>query len=203
MKTPILRTCLIVLAAISVGSSFAWTTIGGGDDVDVASGKKIGLDGGTGKNYITSFPVGNTNEVALFSNNTQTLTAEGPYVGIGTTAPISTLTVSAPSKGAIPVIAAVNPNGQEFYFNPNMCQGCVNPLVQSGDQALIFSGGFSQGLGNFVLGNWNSGPVGIRIQNNGNIGIDTAFPQQKLDVAGNIRLTGNIVSPNDICIGAC
>jgi len=37
---------------------------------------------------------------------------------------------------------------------------------------------------------------------NGNVGIGTS-PSEKLDVDGNIRLTGNIVSPNDICIGNC
>jgi|GEM_PF-3819405 len=53
MKLSAFRILLIVLGAISISSSFAWTTIGGGDDVDVATGKKIGLDGGTGNNYIT------------------------------------------------------------------------------------------------------------------------------------------------------
>lgn len=38
---------------------------------------------------------------------------------------------------------------------------------------------------------------------NGNVGVGTVTPAEKLDVSGNIRLTGNIVSPNDICIGAC
>ena len=37
----------------------------------------------------------------------------------------------------------------------------------------------------------------------GNVGIGTVTPAEQLDVNGNIRLTGNIVSPNDICIGNC
>ena len=37
----------------------------------------------------------------------------------------------------------------------------------------------------------------------GFVGIGTTNPIALLDVEGNIRLTGNIVSPNDICIGNC
>jgi len=46
--------------------------------------------------------------------------------------------------------------------------------------------------------------VGVAIlASSGNIGIGTQNPVEQLDVAGNIHLTGNIVSPNDICIGNC
>lgn len=46
--------------------------------------------------------------------------------------------------------------------------------------------------------------VDLAIQRStGNIGIGTVNPLEDLDVNGNIRLTGNIVSPNDICIGNC
>jgi len=41
------------------------------------------------------------------------------------------------------------------------------------------------------------------VDSSGRVGIGTLSPLQKLDVSGNIRLTGNIVSPNDICIGSC
>ena len=37
----------------------------------------------------------------------------------------------------------------------------------------------------------------------GNIGIGTNSPQEKLDVNGNIRLTGNILPNGDLCIGVC
>jgi len=37
----------------------------------------------------------------------------------------------------------------------------------------------------------------------GNVGVGTAAPQSKLDVAGDIRLTGSILSDGDICIGEC
>jgi hypothetical protein len=41
------------------------------------------------------------------------------------------------------------------------------------------------------------------LASNGNVGINTATPQEKLDVNGNIKLNGNIVSNGDICIGSC
>jgi len=41
------------------------------------------------------------------------------------------------------------------------------------------------------------------VDSTGKVGIGTSTPAEKLDVIGNIRLTGNIVSPNDICIGTC
>jgi len=52
-------------------------------------------------------------------------------------------------------------------------------------------------------GNFGTGIEKMRIDNSGNVGINTSVPTQKLDVNGNIRLTGNIISPNDICIGTC
>ena len=41
------------------------------------------------------------------------------------------------------------------------------------------------------------------LNNAGYVGIGTTSPLQKLDVNGNIRLSGNLTSPNDICIGTC
>jgi len=46
----------------------------------------------------------------------------------------------------------------------------------------------------------------MRILTTGNIGIDNALPQEKLDINGNIRLSGansKIISTGDICIGTC
>jgi hypothetical protein len=37
----------------------------------------------------------------------------------------------------------------------------------------------------------------------GNVGIGHSSPTEKLDVNGNIKLSGNIKSNGDICIGAC
>lgn len=47
----------------------------------------------------------------------------------------------------------------------------------------------------------NTGPA--LLVEAGNVGIGTTTPTEKLDVAGNIKLSGNIVSDGDICIGSC
>ena len=43
----------------------------------------------------------------------------------------------------------------------------------------------------------------LYLDDSGKVGFGTTSPVEKIDIAGNIRLTGNIVSPNDICIGTC
>ena len=40
-------------------------------------------------------------------------------------------------------------------------------------------------------------------RSNGNVGIGTGTPTEQLDVNGNIKIAGNLLSDGDICIGAC
>ena len=40
-------------------------------------------------------------------------------------------------------------------------------------------------------------------RSSGNIGVGKTGPTEQLDVDGNIKLSGNILSNGDICIGAC
>jgi len=57
--------------------------------------------------------------------------------------------------------------------------------------------------GRFDITDIGQSALRLSVTSNGNVGIGTATPPEKLTVIGNIRLTGNIVSPNDICIGTC
>ena len=63
---------------------------------------------------------------------------------------------------------------------------------------------FTQGAESFQMFDVTNNRVDISIRaSNGNVGIGTNNPIEQLDVNGNIRLNGNIVSPGDICIGSC
>ncbi len=50
----------------------------------------------------------------------------------------------------------------------------------------------------------NTAPIDrMLIDSYGYVGIGTTSPTQALDVKGNIKLTGSVVSDGDICIGTC
>ena len=63
---------------------------------------------------------------------------------------------------------------------------------------------FTQGAKSFELFDATNNRADISVNtSNGNVGIGKQNPLEQLDVNGNIRLNGNIVSPTDICIGNC
>lgn len=77
-----------------------------------------------------------------------------------------------------------------------------NSIVQSqgafnAGQGLVYQKAGGGDMSSYVV---RANVIGLA---GGNVGIGTESPTEALDVIGNIRLTGNIVSPNDICIGTC
>lgn len=109
MKISVFRILLITLGAVSIGSSFAWTTIGGGDDVDVATGKKIGLDGGTGNNYITQ------------SGNIVSITENGKTVSLPSSS------VMAGSSDTFTLANSFNTfTQQQLFRGPSGAAGAIN-----------------------------------------------------------------------------
>lgn len=82
--------------------------------------------------------------------------------------------------------------------------GSYGPVIKLTDLNTGYSYGIAANSNSaFRIHNFNTGLDPLYITSNGNIGMGTTSPAQQLDVAGNIRLTGNLVSPNDICIGTC
>jgi hypothetical protein len=66
-----------------------------------------------------------------------------------------------------------------------------------------FSFAMVDGQGTFMIGDVTAGLSRIGIDSDGNVGIGTNAPHEKLHVLGNIKLTGDIVSDGNICIGSC
>jgi len=124
-------------------------------------------------------------------------------VGIGTTAPDTTLDVRGTGKyvqsssGAIttatPGLFVENAIGSHnIGFYTNMTAGAYNSLVSAGDKGIIYSGGYIDSGASFVIGPHDSSAKGIRINGSGDVGIGCNAPSVKLDVNGSTKITGDL-----------
>lgn len=129
----------------------------------------------------------------------------GGRVGISTTTPAAQLDVSSSDLSNIIIesqntgsFASLQMSGGGEYATPSQ--------IWSGGSTYSLFGGSgslnleSKGAMTFLTGGYNEQ---MRIDSSGKIGIGTANPSAKLDVAGDIKTSGNIISDGDICIGTC
>ena len=120
--------------------------------------------------------------VALWTNNTERMriTSAG-NVGIGTTTPGATLNVERPSYGVTALFTTADGTGNPRLAIYGSSSGTtIQNTWSSGASNLIFANGGAVG----------SGIEAMRINNVGNVGINTVTPTQKLDVNGNIAVSG-------------
>ncbi|KKP69733.1 hypothetical protein A2X44_04645 [candidate division CPR3 bacterium GWF2_35_18] len=82
--------------------------------------------------------------------------------------------------------AAINTSGRKA-FNLNTGASSLNRL-----DLRLLNDGLTSSIRTIMTWNYD-----------GNVGIGTTAPAQKLEVNGNFKLSGNIVSDGDICIGNC
>jgi hypothetical protein len=109
-------------------------------------------------------------------------------VGINQTNPGAKLQVNSGAQSTDGIWTAAS-DSHFLRFSPSLGPGYYNPIVQGGDTALIYSSG-NVSTGALVLAPWANGTAGIRMDNNGNVGINTISPGAQLDVTGNMRSTG-------------
>jgi hypothetical protein len=97
-----------------------------------------------------------------------------------------------------------NKNGKQvassmFGIFTSEGSGSWNSLTQAGDTILLSysRGGIDSPTQNgVVIAPWSAYNHGLRMDPNGNVGIDTAFPQATLDVNGTANFSGNITATN-------
>ncbi|MFA6158950.1 MAG: hypothetical protein WC763_05020, partial [Candidatus Paceibacterota bacterium] len=155
-------------------------------------------------NYGTSASAGGSiNGTGAWST---AMTISAGNVGIGTSTPAAKLDVYGTSRISNTAtvytditgtgINAVNPSGQAFYITTgNLVSGFVNNAFGAGTYATLSLSGTSRIPGiqsnsslHFFTNNTNT--PRISIDTAGNVGIGTASPVAKLEVAGNIMTSG-------------
>lgn len=145
--------------------------------------KLAAMDGGYG-GHIGSFANNDDNVLSMDINGN---------VGIGTTSPSEKLEVAG--------IIYSTTGGFKFPDGTTQITASIDTIF---DQTDIEAFGFVTGSHTIdtdtVLWTENGNDLSYTT---GNVGIGTTTPSEKLNVNGNIKLTGNILSDGDICIGKC
>ena len=92
---------------------------------------------------------------------------------------------------AVPDLRISDSSSQWLHLNTNCSAGSWTSLSKNNDIGLVYSTGTID-TGSFFIGQWSTSLRGIRIDSSGNVGIGTATPTAKLDVAGTVRATGDV-----------
>jgi len=200
MSKSIIMTILITVGLLSVGFSYAITPIN--DEASVTTADK------------TTSPILQLAQTGAIAWHNKLESNTGDYIigieGGQDAIHINRLGISIKDVSMTSDVF-VNKNSPKLSILA--LDSSTSPILQFGQAGAIgWNYYLEPGLGNLIIG-VDEGQdaiildrVGIGIEAikfpNGNVGIGTT-PSEKLDVDGNIRLTSNIVSPNDICIGNC
>lgn len=111
------------------------------------------------------FAVGSTEEVRIASDGNVAINTTAT-----TTAKLSIVGGTGSSTGEL----YMNAGTSWLRMGSNFGAGSFNPLVQSGDQVLLYTGGTVTTTGALTIAPWSANTSGIRMDNYGNVSIGTA-----------------------------
>lgn len=138
--------------------------------------------------------------LAFGTNNVNLLYLSSSNVGIGTSTPSAKLEVlGGATNDATPEFRISGSNGRIEFYN-SLANNSYNPIVETGDKALIFTEGTTD-TGDFVIAPWASTIRGLRMTSNGDVGIGVSVPSTTLHVNGNISGTYLAVSDKTTTAG--
>ncbi len=153
---------------------------------------------------------GSNGNIGIWARSNGSIFLEANTVGVGTRYPTAVLSIGNPQKNEA---AAVGKKGGTQL----RISGMYNKGVNLGGKKLFIDNYDNDGSTVYpIYLQDENGKVDFWIKNRnypkrkdtiayfgGSIGIGVSDPSEKLEVKGNIKLSGNIVSDGDICIGNC
>lgn len=110
------------------------------------------------------------------TSNSTRMAVWGSNVGVGVSYPSARLHVETSAAGTDGILA--NNSTFSMRLAPRANAGDYNPIVQANDQTIIFSNKSSPNASgaNFSLAPWSTSVLGMRITDQGNVGINTSTP---------------------------
>jgi len=176
-------------------------------DLDVTKYLRVGAQGGSdvallgGGSGIGAqmklFYSNGAENVRLTGNNDSWLNATIGNVGIGTTAPSEKLTIYGIVNTSPGILSLESHRNDVTYAEVGALKG-KNGTVEVARIGMLRGGETFSGVMNFFVKESNNSPLyeAMRIAENGNVGIGTATPNEKLAVNGKIRAKEIKVEPN-------
>lgn len=120
-------------------------------------------------------------------------------VGIGTSTPAGKLQVNGGSANDVGPEIKITGSAGYLDMHNNLSVGSYNNITVEGDKGIIFSSGTAN-TGSLVIAPWFNGTAGIRITNNGSVGIGVSSPAQTLQVAGVAWIGGTTATGSTVAI---